>query len=54
MHKYEELLGADFSEHLLRKRFIGITPAESAFASNPHVQDIVKNSVVVGYRNPGI
>ncbi len=53
MEVHEELLGADFSEHLIRKRGVGITPFESALlGSEPEVMDIVRESVVVGYTNP--
>lgn len=52
MEAHEELLGADFVEHLVRRKFAGITPVLSALGSHPHVQDVVMNAVTIGQSNP--
>lgn len=53
MEPHEELLGADFVEHLVRRKFAGITPVLSALGSHPHIQEVVREAVVIGQSNPG-
>jgi len=53
MEPHEELLGADFVEHLVRRRNAGITPALSAMAHRRDVQTVKKQAVVIGGTNFG-
>ncbi len=53
MEAHEELLGADFVEHLVRRRNAGITPALSALCHMPAVKHIKDTAVTVGSTNQG-
>lgn len=53
MEDHEELLGADFVEHLVRRRHAGLTPAISALHHHEDVQDANKLAVTIGASNPG-
>jgi len=53
MEAHEELLGADFVEHLVRRRNAGVSPAISALGHYPDVKIIKNTAVTIGGTNPG-
>ncbi len=54
MEPWEELLGADFVEHLVRRRHIGISAALSVVGSvNSEVFNVKEASTIIGQTNPG-
>ena len=51
MEAHEELLGADFCEHLVRRRNAGISPALSALGHYSDVAHIKRTAVTIGASN---
>jgi len=51
MDPEEELLGADFVEHLVRRPHNGVSEAVSVFASRLSVQDANNRAVYIGGAN---
>jgi len=52
MEPHEELLGADFVEHLVRRKNAGISPALSIVGSHPDIQRVVDEAALIGQSNP--
>jgi hypothetical protein len=53
MEPHEEFLGADFVEHLVRRRYVGISRTLSKIGSHPDVAEAVETANIIGQTNPG-
>jgi len=51
MEDHEQLIGADFMEHNLRRHNLGESPAASIFSSRVDVQDAKKRATYMGATN---
>lgn len=54
MEPHEELLGADFVEHLVRRRNAGISAALSVVGSHPEIVHVTDAAATIGQTNPSM